>query len=63
MGPFRRDRISRDAPVVLAQSLSGGMANAVVDAERYVMVVGAELHPDEQVRARIRDVVSRLVAD
>jgi len=111
---FVRDPISRAELVVLAQSLFGDMVKAVVDVERCVMVVGAELHSDEeamllddgsvqrnvwginlypavsgdgfvefdslinvrpsqhnpsrevvdeQVRARIRDVISRLVAE
>ena len=43
-----RDRIPRAELVTLAQLLFGDMVKAVVDVERCVMVVGAELHSDEE---------------
>ena len=75
-----RDRITRTELLELAESQFGDMVKAVVDVERGVMVVGGELHSDEEarllddgsaqgdvwginVRARIREVVSRLVTE
>jgi len=43
-----RDRITRTEVLELAESLFGDMVKAVVEVERSVMVVGGELHSDEE---------------
>jgi hypothetical protein len=43
-----RDRISLAELKVLAEELFGNLVKAVVDVERRVMVVGGELHADEE---------------
>ena len=43
-----RDRITRAELVVAAEALFGDMVKAVVDLERGVMAIGAELHSDEE---------------
>ena len=43
-----RDPITRADLAVLAELVFGDMVKAVVDVERGVMVVGAELHSDEE---------------
>ena len=43
-----RDRITRADLAALAELVFGDMVKAVVDVERGVMVVGAELHSDEE---------------
>ncbi len=45
---FVRDHITRADLAVLAELVFGDMVKAVVDVERGVMVVGAELHSDEE---------------
>ena len=45
---FVRDRISRSELGELARAQFGDMVKAVVDVERRIMVVGGELHSDEE---------------
>lgn len=43
-----RDRLPRAELAVMARAQFGDMVKAVVDVERRVMAVGAELHADEE---------------
>src|ERR1035437_2039471 len=43
-----RDRITRPELALLAREGLGDMVKAVVDVERLIMVVGGELHSDEE---------------
>lgn len=45
---FVRDRITRAELTALAEERFGDMVKAVVDVDRRVMVVGGELHADQE---------------
>ena len=45
---FVREPVSRDTLTNIAQGGFGDMVKAVVDVQRRIMVIGAELHSDEE---------------